>query len=420
MIEINFVFVLPFIILLALIASGPILFKKDWEKYYPAISFSMALLVVLFYFFIFKNYGKIFHTLYEYLSFIILISSLFVISGGIFISIKGKSTPKNNLIFLSIGALLANFIGTTGASILLIRPFIKVNKSRIKPFHIIFFIFIVSNVSGLLTPIGDPPLFLGYLKGIPFFWFTKNLFFPWLFTNLLILIVFYLIDLKEFKNHTKKFQNEIIKEGEEASFKGLHNVGFLLIIILCVFIKEPIFLREIIFLLVAATSYYFTNKKIFLKNEFTFIPIKEVAILFFGIFFTMMPAIDWITSNAETLNIKTTTSFYWINGFLSSILDNAPTFLNSFALIMSLQNLNINNVNDVSQFITQHSDFLKVISFSSVAFGALTYIGNGPNILVKSIAEENKINMPTFFEYIFKYSILVLLPIYFVTWLLFF
>lgn len=416
----NPILILPFIFMLLAIAIGPLLKNKIWEEYYIPITITSSSIVLLYYLIIFKKFELVYNSIHEYLSFIILIGSLFVVSSGILLTLKGKSTPKNNVLFLFIGAIISNFIGTTGASILLIRPFIKVNRYRIKPFHIVFFIFIVSNVGGMLTPIGDPPLFLGYLKGIPFFWITEKLFLPWLFILSLILIVFYFIDRNEFLNHSKKIQSEAIKSGEEPEFKGKINIGFLSIIILATFVNKPIFLRELIMLFVAVSSYYFTNKTIHEKNEFSFLPIKEVAILFFGIFVTMIPAIEYVTANSKNFNLTTTTQFFWITGILSSLLDNAPTYLNSIALAFGIFGLDINKIKDVSEFLILHPKFVEVISFSAVSFGALTYIGNGPNFLVKIIAEHNKISMPSFFGYVFKYSILILLPIIFLTWILFY
>ena len=414
------VMILPFIILLGLIAFAPFINKKFWENYYPAISISLGLIIVGYYIFILKNSEKVLITAHDYFSFIILIGSLYVVSGGILILLKGKSTPKYNLVLLAIGAVVANILGTTGASMLLIRPFIKINKYRLKPFHIIFFIFIVSNVGGMLTPIGDPPLFLGFLKGIPFFWITTHLFWIWLFTNGLILAIFYLYDKKDFEHRTEKTQHEIESEKEEWHFKGILNLGFLALIIFSVFIESPIMLREIIMITAALSSYYFTDKEIHKKNNFNFHPIKEVAILFLGIFATMMPALDWLSLNSSQLGINTTTEYFWATGLLSSALDNAPTYLNFLTASFGLFNLNIDNVNHLKEFLINHAKYVEVISAASVTFGACTYIGNGPNFMVKSIAEQSGVEMPNFVEYIFKFSLKILLPIYFLVWLIFF
>ena len=245
------VMIFPFILLLAAIALAPFLNKRWWEKNYPALSVSLGLITVGYYVFIIHNGPRVLVTLHEYVSFIALIGSLYVVSGGILIQLRGKSTPLNNVVLLSIGAVISNFVGTTGASMLLIRPFIKVNKYRIQPFHIVFFIFIVSNVGGALTPIGDPPLFLGYLKGIPFFWITGHVIVIWLIGVIALLGIFYVIDSRNFHRRSEAVQEKIEETGEEAQVKGLANIGFLLTIIIAVFIEHPILIRELIMIAAA-------------------------------------------------------------------------------------------------------------------------------------------------------------------------
>jgi len=411
---------IPFILLLGAIAVAPFINRHWWEKYYPHVSVALGAIVVAYYVFVIDNGPRVLLTLHEYISFIILIGSLFVVSGGIHFQLKGKSTPHSNVALLAFGAVISNIVGTTGASMLLIRPYIRVNKFRMKPFHVIFFIFIVSNVGGALTPIGDPPLFLGYLKGIPFFWVVANTWTMWTMALVLLLGVFYAVDLLSFRRESKKKQHEAEEIGEQASFDGLSNIGFLMAILVAVFVEHPLGAREGIMLAAAAGSYFTTNKRIHEKNEFNFTPINEVAILFLGIFATMMPALDWLALNAQALGTTSPAHFYWATGVLSSFLDNAPTYLNFLTAGFGLFSLNIDNPADVQQFLLLHWHHVQAVSIGAVFFGACTYIGNGPNFMVKSIAEQSGVKMPSFFGYILRYTLPVLLPIYTLIWFVFF
>jgi Na+/H+ antiporter NhaD/arsenite permease-like protein len=278
----------------------------------------------------------------------------------------------------------------------------------------------VSNVGGVLTPIGDPPLFLGYLKGIPFFWITGHVVIIWLIAVAALLGTFYFIDRNNFKRRSEETREKIEEAGEEAEVKGLQNLGFLLAIIVSVFIEHPLFVREIIMIGAAAGSYYTTDKRVHEKNDFNFHPIREVAILFIGIFATMMPALDWLTLNSEKLGVVTVGQYYWATGVLSSFLDNAPTYLNFLTASFGLFHLNLESVSDMQKFLAEHWKYIQSISVSAVFFGACTYIGNGPNFMVKSIAEQNNIEMPTFVEYIIKFTLPILLPLYIFIWFLFF
>ena len=414
--DIKFLIVLPFILLLLSISFIPLINKNWWEKKYPIISISLAIIVVLFYFIVYKNGEGIYHAIQDYISFIVLLFSLYVISGGVFFNIKGKATPFKNVLLLLAGAVIANIFGTTGASILLIRPFINSNKYHLRPYHIVFFIFIVCNIGGSLTPIGDPPLFIGYLKGIPFFWITGHMFIFWIMGVTYLLILFYIIDNYYFRKIRKNILEQIEHKPEEFKFMGLKNVFFLIGIIGCVFITKPMYLREILMLSITYLSYKFTHVEIHNRNKFSFRPIIEVAILFAGIFITMVPALELISENSKSLGINTPSQFFWLSGILTSFLDNAPTYLNFLTASMAAFDLS----NDISRFIAEYKDFIISISLGSVFFGAMTYIGNGPNFMIKSISESKGINMPGFFQYIYKYSIPILLPFFFILWLLFF
>ncbi len=419
--------VLPFVILLLMIATGPLFYAHFWEKHYPKVSIALGLVTVLYYALFLNDYYSLLHTLSEYIAFIALLSSLFVASGGILIKIDRESTPLLNVLVLLFGAVIANIIGTTGASMLLIRPFIRINRERIKPYHIIFFIFIISNVGGALTPIGDPPLFLGFLRGINFFWFVQHGWYIWLPTILMILAVFYVVDSRN------KVHNMEVKYTGKIEIKGLKNLGYLAIVLISVFIDPavlpwvpslsplPFGIREIIMFSIVYLSHKTADKTILHTNHFTFEPILEVAYLFIGIFATMIPALQLIAHEAQVLSKDLTPGiFYWATGTLSSFLDNAPTYLNFLSAELGKYGMDVNNKTQVHEFSYLYPVYLQAISIAAVFFGSMTYIGNGPNFMVKSISEKAGIKMPTFFEYIVKYSIPVLLPIFTIIYFIFY
>ncbi|HOJ19375.1 MAG TPA: sodium:proton antiporter [Ignavibacteriaceae bacterium] len=420
--------VIPFIVLLLMIASGPVLYHHFWDKFYPLISIVLGLITAAYYFIILHDPSAVLHSVVEYLSFIALLSSLFVASGGILIKVDKKATPVINVLFFLFGAVISNVIGTTGASMLLIRPFIKINKGRIKPYHIIFFIFVVSNTGGALTPIGDPPLFLGFLRGVPFFWVIQHVWYIWIPTILMILLIFYLID-----SRNKSGETSSEEYSGRIEFRGIKNVIFLLIIVISVFIDPgvmswvpslhpfPLGIREIIMFSMVYIAYKFADQSILKSNEFDFGPIKEVAYLFVGIFLTMIPALQLIAYESKVLHDHlNATTFYWATGTLSSFLDNAPTYLNFLSAAMGKFGLDVNSMANVKEFVIHDEIYLQAISVAAVFFGACTYIGNGPNFMVKSISERSGIQMPSFFAYMYKYSLPVLIPVYFIIWLIFF
>lgn len=420
--------VLPFIVLLLMIATGPLFYHHFWEKHYPKVAVFLGSITVVYYLIFLNDTHSLLHTLTEYLSFIALLSSLFVASGGILIKVDRKSTPLLNVIILFIGAVAANLVGTTGASILLIRPFIRVNKDRIKAYHVIFFIFIVSNIGGALTPIGDPPLFLGFLRGIEFFWFIQHMWYIWLPTVLLVLLIFYLIDMRNQSPDDKSTEYS-----GKIEFKGIKNVLYLLIILISVFVDPGIFswvpslsplpvgLREIIMFSTVYLSYKNADQKILRANEFDFEPIKEVAYLFIGIFATMIPALQLIAHESKALGDKLNPgTFYWATGTLSAFLDNAPAYLNFLSAELGKYGFDVNIKSQVLQFQQLYPVYLQSISVAAVFFGAMTYIGNGPNFMVKSICERAGITMPSFFGYLVKYSIPILLPVFAIIWYLFY
>jgi Na+/H+ antiporter NhaD/arsenite permease-like protein len=429
----------PFVILLASIAIVPFINREWWEHRYPAVALALGLVVVAYYLLILGNAPRLALTLYDYVSFISLIGSLFVVAGGIHFNLRGKAAPWENVALLGFGALISNVLGTTGASMLLIRPYLRSNKFRVRGYHVVFFIFIVSNVGGALTPIGDPPLFLGFLKGVPFFWVVTRAWHSWLLVSGLLLALFYIIDRYHFRKVSRKLQVEAI-EHEVVRFSGLHNALFLVIIIAAVFVEKPLILREIIMWSAALASYYTTKAEVHGKNEFNFMPLKEVAILFLGIFATMIPALDWLELNAPKLGIATPGQFFWYTGTLSSVLDNAPTYLSFLSTAMGLHGGSVDNASHIQAilgtaqplalgldnplqpgamaFTTSSWKFVQAISLGAVFFGAMTYIGNGPNFMVKSIAEQARVECPSFFGYVAKYSIPVLIPVFYLVWLL--
>ena len=458
----------PFIVLLASIAILPFINRHWWEKNYPFISFGLAAVVLVLYLSVLKNAERVTHTGLEYFSFITLIGSLFVVAGGIHIKIRGKSTPHSNVLLLLIGGITSNLLGTTGASMVLIRPYLRVNKYRLRPYHVVFFIFVVSNMGGALTPVGDPPLFLGYLRGVPFFWVLENVWHIWALALVILLAIFYLIDRRSYIHLTKTVRAVAEHTGEEAELAGPHNIIFLGVILAAVFIQKPPFVREAIMIAAALGSYFTTEKEIHEKNDFNFIPIKEVAILFAGIFSTMIPALQWLEYNARSIGIQSPGQFYWGCGILSSVLDNAPTYLNYLSasiglfinrdMVAQIQDLvathgsnaatiagvHANEIQNtfstlmryhadlvatgrvplddihVSYLLGNHPIYIMAISVAAVFFGANTYIGNGPNFMVKSIAEHSGAICPSFFGYVVKYTLPVLIPIFFVVWWLFF
>ncbi len=433
--------VIPFVTLLVLIASGPLLFENFWHHHYPKVAVFLSLIVVSYYLFVLHNYHGPVHAFFEYFQFISLIAALFIASGGILIEIDREGKPLMNSMILLVGAIIANLIGTTGASMLLIRPFLRLNRKRVKPYHVVFFIFIVSNVGGCLTPIGDPPLFLGFLKGVPFFWTLEHNWQAWLIGVILLTIAFYFFDRR---NKADYFPDEVIGTTKKTKVSGKLNFFWLTLIIGAVFIDPNLpgmewvpfieygeakfsFVRETLMLTFGLLAYLTTKKEILKKNDFNMEPIREVGFIFIGIFGTMMPALEMVGKFAKSpagIKLMTINTLYWGTGTLSGFLDNAPTYLNFLAAALSSVGGDINAYPHVHGFaMGSFPDsvwYLQAIGIAAVFFGALTYIGNGPNFMVKSIAEQVGVHMPSFFGYIIRFSIPILLPLLFLIWIIFF
>jgi Na+/H+ antiporter NhaD/arsenite permease-like protein len=410
--------VAPFAVLLLSIALMPLLAGHFWEHHYPKIAIGLGALTGCYYFFVRHDTHALLHAGHEYVSFMALVGSLFVISGGINIRVKGEATPAVNTMFLAIGAVLANIIGTTGASMLLIRPWIKMNRYRITSMHVVFFIFIVSNVGGCLTPIGDPPLFLGFLRGVPFWWVIQHCWTGWVLACGILLGIFFVMDTFNFRKAPKEVR-DMETAHEEWFFKGKSNLIFLAVVLGAVFLPKElqettylgIFTVPAMVMLAAAAGSYFTTKRDVHKfNDFNFAPVQEVGYLFIGIFLTMIPALQ-ILESGELVRISTPLQYYFSTGILSAFLDNAPTYLSFLAAALGAEGLSLNDTAQVAGFAESSALLVTAISLGAVFFGAGSYIGNGPNFMVKAISEKAKVHTPSFLGYIFKFSIPILLPV---------
>lgn len=405
----------PFALLLLLIATMPLTphgIKQVWDRFYHLVSLGLAVAVGGFYLVAMPGgRTELGHTLSEYASFICLVGSLFVVSGGIHLKVKGEATPLTNVVFLALGAVVANIIGTTGASMLLIRPWIRMNKIRASPYHVVFFIFIVSNVGGALTPVGDPPLFLGYLHGVPFFWLIEHVGWQWIFTLGLVLVAFWIFDRRSYQHMPGKIRSEIETHAETWRFDGAVNVLLLFVLIGAVFLPDKFFLREIVMVAGAVASWFLTPKDVHAENHFSFGPIKEVAWLFLGIFVTMMPALGYLAEHGRALGFTSPLHYFFASGALSSVLDNAPTYVNFLQLAQATAAAPGAPPVEVASLLQSHPSYVIGVSLGSVFFGAMTYIGNGPNFMVKAIAHDAGVKCPDFVTYTSKYSLPVLLPI---------
>ncbi|MDE3100470.1 MAG: sodium:proton antiporter [Verrucomicrobiota bacterium] len=408
--------ILPFVLLLGAIALAPLLARDWWARHYPKIALGVGAVTLAYYLFVLRAPDRVLEVAHDYVCFIVLIGSLFVVSGGIHIRVKGEATPPVNVVFLFIGAVLANVLGTTGASMLLIRPWIRMNKYRVTAHHVVFFIFVVANVGGCLTPIGDPPLFLGYLQGIPFWWVAKQCWPMWLTGVGLLLAMFYIVDRRNFARAPREIRG-METAHETWQFDGLPNLFFLAVILGAVFVRKPVFLREGIMAAAALGSYFTTARGVHEANRFHFHPLQEVAILFIGIFATMIPALDWLELNARSLlgAHPAPGVFLFGTGLLSSVLDNAPTYLSFLSALFGTS-----GAKEIGELIRGETLNLAAISIGAVFLGAATYIGNGPNFMVKAIADHEKVHTPTFPGFVLKFTLPFLMPVLLAVWWIFF
>ena len=440
--ELSIFWILPFVGILLSIAILPLIGPVFWQRNYGKVSAFWALSFLLP-FTIVKGieiaiYEFLHVLLLDYFPFIILLFSLYTISGGIRIKGRLSGTPQINTLLIFIGTILASWMGTTGAAILLIRPILRANKWRKHTVHtVVFFIFLVANIGGALTPIGDPPLFLGFLHGVDFFWTTKIMLFPMCVVSIYLLITYYLIDSYYYRKEIIPDENNI-EDQKPIGIEGIGNIILLLCVISAVlmsgFWKPNItdinifgihitiqnLLRDFILIFLVFMSWNITDHNIRNKNGFTWYPILEVGKLFAGIFITIIPAIailkagnDGTLSSIIDMVVDTegnpvNAMYFWLTGILSSFLDNAPTYLVFFNIAGS----SAPDGTIMAEFLMQQvPETLMAISAGAVFMGAMTYIGNAPNFMVQSIAEENNVNMPSFFGYML-WSIVILLPIF--------
>ncbi|HVS71119.1 MAG TPA: sodium:proton antiporter [Phycisphaerae bacterium] len=429
---------LPFLLLLVCIATMPFAAQHFWEKHYHHVAIALALLVAGYYLFGLHAARSMAKNLGEYISFIFLLGSLFTVSGGILIRVRRKATPQVNVALLLAGALLANVFGTTGAAMLLIRPYLHINKAHLRPYHIVFFIFLVANVGGSLTPIGDPPLFLGYLKGVPFWWVAQHCWPMWLVAVGLLLILFFIFDTRAHAAQPRH-HHDSHDAGPAISIFGLSNLLLVIAILAGILLHEQLLhlvhipWRELIMTAAVAISLAITPQRIHIDNVFNFAPIREVAFLFLGIFATMVPALNYLSNHANDAAFRnylhTPGQFYYQCGTLSSVLDNAPTYLTFLQTEIAKRDnappaiaaAPIPGQSTIPALLADQSFTWRLIAISlaSVFFGAMTYIGNGPNFMVKSIAAHANAPTPSFFQYLYRFSLPILLPILILIWALF-
>ena len=401
---------LPFVAMLLVIAICPLCAPHWWEPNRHKLIASAVLGLPVVGFYALRRPPALVHAAEDYVSFIVLLAGLFVISGGILLRGDLVATPATNTAFLALGGVLASFVGTTGASMLLVRALLQTNSERIRVKHtVVFFIFIVSNVGGMLTPLGDPPLFLGYLAGVPFVW-TFRLLPHWGLMLAVLLGTFFAYDSVMFAREPLAAILRDRARREPLRVHGGLNGAWLAGVVLAVaFLRAP--WRELAIAALAAVSLRLTPSRIRRDNGFSAGPMVEVAALFAGIFLTMIPALELLRARGSELGVREAWQFFWGSGLLSSFLDNAPTYLTFLALAQGLR-----LAGDV---VGVPAAILTALSVGSVAMGANTYIGNAPNFMVKAIAEQAGVKMPGFFGYM-VYSGAVLLPLFVVVTLVFF
>ena len=439
---------IPFAGLLLCIAVMPLVKGEWWEAHQPLVV-ALWIIVLVIPFAVLYGVGDTVETVLEctvndYLTFIILLFGLFCVSGNITMEGDFAGSPRINVGLLAIGTLLSSCIGTTGASMLMVRPVIKMNSWRRRKSHImIFFIFMVSNMGGCLTPIGDPPLLMGFMRGVPFFW-SLHLFPVLLFNMVILLFIFYHLDKRNYRKDIAEGRKpDISKPGTEFRIDGLHNIIFLIMIVAAVILSGvlpgmpafqdaagnvrgihifgevslsfPSLIEIVLILLAAFLSFKTTKKEIRTRNHFTWGAIQEVAVLFIGIFITMQPALMLLKAVGPNLGLTEPAQMFWATGALSSFLDNTPTYL---VFLTTAGTLGFTS--GISTTLgTLPEKMLSAISCGAVFMGANTYIGNAPNFMVKSISDENGVNMPSFFGYML-WSVSILIPVFIIDMLVFF
>src|SRR6476661_8331085 len=376
----------PFAILLLSIAIFPLILRQHWERHYQKLCALLAGTTCGYYVFVLNGAARVQHAAGEYATFIVVVGTFFVVAGAIHLHIPRPASPLANVTFLFSGSILANFIGTIGASMLLLRPFLHMNRGRGSAMHVAFFIFTIGNLGGALLPVG-PPLFLGYIKGAPFLWTALHCWPQWLTATAALLGIFFVAD-------TIARSRGPTAETPATRFRcyGKWNFGALLALLL-ILVFVPNGVREPLMLIVAVISYFFAPQRVFEPNAFSWRPLIEVAWIFLGIFGTMIPVLDYVEFHASDFHLTSDARFYWSTGLLSGVLDNAPTYL---------------------AFLTA------AISVAATFFGGLTYIGNSPNLLIRAIAESRHVPTPGFLAYTIRYALPILIPVLGLVGLIFF
>lgn len=439
---------IPFAGLLLCIAVMPLVKEEWWERRQPLVVAAWILLFLIPFAVLFgvKDAAEtVLECLFnDYLTFIVLLFGLFCVSGNITLEGDFAGSPRVNVGLLAMGTLLASCIGTTGASMLMVRPVIRMNSWRRRKRHImVFFIFMVSNMGGCLTPIGDPPLLMGFMRGVPFFW-SMHLFPVLVFNMVVLLFIFYHLDKRAYRMDIARGRKpDISKPGTEFRIDGLHNLIYLGVIVAAVILSGvlpgmpafqdaagnvkgihiygevtlgfPAVIEIVLILLAAWLSFKTTDRDIRRRNHFTWGAIKEVAVLFIGIFITMQPALMILKELGPNLGISKPFQMFWATGALSSFLDNTPTYL---VFLTTAGTLGFQSGIRTSLGVVS-AEVLSAISCGAVFMGANTYIGNAPNFMVKAISDENGVNMPSFFGYIL-WSLVCLIPVFILDMLIFF
>ena len=433
---------IPFVGLLLSIALAPLLAPRAWHHHYGKIAAGWSLLFAVPFLIAFRGEAlhEILHILLgEYVAFVVILFGLFTVSGGIAVRGTLRGSPEFNTLLMLIGMFLASFVGTTGASMLLIRPLLRANRHRRSCVHIVvFFIFLVSNIGGALTPLGDPPLFLGFLQGVPFFWTMGTMLLPMGLSAALLLTAFYLLDRRAAKLDPLPPRDS---HDTGVSIGGLRNLWLLggiigavllsgfwkpgTVPVLGVDLKIAGLVRDALIVTCALISLKITARAIRTENGFNWGPMLEVSKLFAAIFVTIVPALAILQAGEQgamkslVTSVETPWQFFWATGLLSSFLDNAPTYLAFFSVAIGKFSPGVDYATAVHALTTEHALYLEAISAGAVFMGANTYIGNAPNFMVKAIAEEGGVKMPSFFGYIFRWTLPFLIPVFLIDTLLF-
>ena len=442
--------ILPFGGILLSIALFPLFAPHFWHDHFGKISLFWAALFAVPFVAFYRGIGffEIIHILViDYIPFILLLWALFTVASGIVISSVPRGTPVVNTVLLGIGTLLASWIGTTGAAMVMIRPVLKANAHRARKSHIVcFFIILVANVGGALTPLGDPPLFLGFLHNVPFFWVTTAVLPHYLFTTILLLLIFFGLDFFHFRKEQQYRLGKAAEGSRQFRVEGTYNFIFLagivalvvmsgywnagVVSIVGLHLEIQNIIRDALLIVLGLAAFKYTPAYLREKNEFSWAPIKEVAKLFAGIFVTIIPAIAILRAGRSgplglISMVSEPSGYFWFSGLLSSVLDNAPTYLTFFYQILGNLQMTEAMIPEActagsAGFNATFVSYLTALSVGAVFMGANTYIGNAPNFMVRSIAEEAGVNMPSFFGYVVKYTVPVLIPVYIILTFVFF